>query len=106
MSANIDLSASKGTIPPYKHGVFMEYKLSPSLASQSPAAGFQPHASSESGRKMKGRDMRQRERERDGERERSAGIGGRQTSKMKKGEGRRMKRMTMRREDEGRKKGK
>lgn len=104
MSANIDLSASKGTIPPYKHGVFMEYKLSPSLASQSPAAGFQPHASSESGRKMKGRDMRQRER--DGERERSAGIGGRQTSKMKKGEGRRMKRMTMRREDEGRKKGK
>lgn len=75
MSANIDLSASKGTIPPYKHGVFMEYKLSPSLASQSPAAGFQPHASSESGRKMKGRDMRQRERERDGEREREMARG-------------------------------
>lgn len=90
----------------------MEYKLSPSLTSQSPAAGFQPHASSESGRKMKGRDMRWRawERGRKMKRERSAGIGGRQTSKMKKGEGRRMKGMTMNREDEdeeeGRKKGK
>lgn len=42
--------------------------------------------------------------ERARERERSAGIGGRQTSKMKKGEGRRMKRMTMRGKEEGREK--
>lgn len=42
MSANIDLSACKGKISPINTGCL--WNTNDPLTSQSPAAGFQPHA--------------------------------------------------------------
>lgn len=89
MSANIDLSASKGNISHINTGCLWNTNYPPRIAES--CCRLSATCVELSGGKMKGRDIRERERER----ERSAGIGGRQTSKMKKGEGRGMKRMTM-----------
>lgn len=94
MSANIDLSASKGNISHINTGCLWNTNYPPRIAES--CCRLSATCVELSGGKMKGRDIRERERERWArERERSAGIGGRQTSKMKKGEGRGMKRMTM-----------
>lgn len=73
----------------------MEYKLSPSHRRVLLQAFSHMRRAERRENEGKGH-KRKRERERWARgRERSAGIGGRQTSKMKKGEGRGMKRMTM-----------